>query len=185
MRCMERLFRRASVPLNVSEGRKPKPRMTFPLALAVGIEGDREVMELELTETTSAPELLERLQAQAPIGLRFESVEVVPPGQRKARAINASYRIAVPTARVTGLDDRIHRLLSASSSIVQRRNRSTPIDLRAALLSLAFEAGVLRMRLKADPDAGAGPRDVLTALNLDDLEHSGFPLARTDVEIDS
>ena len=45
MRCLERLFRRAGLALSFSEGFHPKPRMTFPLALAVGIEGVDEVME--------------------------------------------------------------------------------------------------------------------------------------------
>ena len=50
MRSLERLFRRAGLSLGMSEGYRPKPRMNFPLALAVGIEGRREVMELELNE---------------------------------------------------------------------------------------------------------------------------------------
>ena len=41
------------------------------------------------------------------------------------------------------------------------------------------------MRLKTDPGGSAGPRDVLAALGLEDLEHEGTALTRTDVEIDS
>ena len=185
MRCLERLFRRAGLPLSMSEGHRPRPRMTFPLALAVGIEGQREVMELELTDAPSADDLQERLLPQTPSGLRIESVEVLPPGTSKARAVSASYQIAVDSSRAAGMDERIHRLLSASSSLIRRPNRSTPIDLRAAILSLALREGTLEMRLKADSTAGAGPRDVLTALGLEDLEHSGIHLTRTDVEIDS
>ena len=39
MRTWERLFRRAGVPLGMTEGFHPKPRMNFPSALAVGIAG--------------------------------------------------------------------------------------------------------------------------------------------------
>ena len=80
MRSLERLFRRAGLSLGMSEGYRPKPRMNFPLALAVGIEGRREVMELEVNEAPPADELLARLRAQAPPGLRIESLEVLPPG---------------------------------------------------------------------------------------------------------
>ena len=52
MRCMERLFRRAALPLGMSQGFHPKPRMSFPAALAVGIAAMDEVMELELAEQT-------------------------------------------------------------------------------------------------------------------------------------
>ena len=42
------IFRRAGVAMGFSRGFHPKPRMTFPSALAVGIEGLDEVMEVEL-----------------------------------------------------------------------------------------------------------------------------------------
>ncbi len=50
MRCLERVFRRAQLALGFSQGFHPKPRMTFPSALAVGIEGLDEVMEVELAD---------------------------------------------------------------------------------------------------------------------------------------
>ena len=96
MRCLERLFRRAGLALSFSQGFHPKPRMTFPLALAVGIEGLDEVMELELAEPATAAELLRRLSPQAPPGLVFRAVEVLPEGSRKAHVQSASYEAPIP-----------------------------------------------------------------------------------------
>ncbi len=185
MRSLERLFRRAGLSLGMSQGYRPKPRVNFPLALAVGIEGRREVMELELNEAPPADELLARLQPQAPPGLRIESLEVLPPGHPKARAVSASYQMAIPLSRLPGLDERIQRLLSASTSLIRRPNRSAPINLRASLVALALEDDILKMRLKTDPGGSAGPRDVLAALGLEDIEQEGIALTRSDVEIDS
>ena len=184
MRSLERAFRRAGLLLGMSEGYRPKPRMNFPLALAVGMEGQREVMELELQETPSTAELLARLQPQAPVGLRFESLEVLTEGSRKARAVSASYRMAIPQSRMPDLETKIQRLLAASTLSVPRPNRSAPVDVRPALVALALRDDVLEMRLKTDPGGGAGPRDVLAALELDDLERHGTVLTRSDVEID-
>ena len=185
MRSLERLFRRAGLSLGMSEGYRPKPRVNFPLALAVGIEGRREVMELELNAASPADELLTRLQAQAPAGLRIESLEFLPPDHRKARPVSASYQIAIPVSRLPGLEERIQRLLSASTLLVRRPNRSAPIDLRASLLALALDEDRLEMRLKTDPGGSAGPRDVLPVLGLQDLEQEGIALTRSDVAIDS
>jgi hypothetical protein len=129
--------------------------------------------------------LLARLQSQAPPGLRIESLEVLPPGSRKARAVSASYQIATAASRYPGLEARVQRLLSASTSLIRRPNHSAPIDLRASLLALALREDTLEMRLKTDAGGIAGPRDVLAALGLEDLEHEGIVLTRTDVEIDS
>jgi radical SAM-linked protein len=206
MRSLERAFRRAGLSLGMSEGYRPKPRMHFPLALAVGMEGRREVMELELNDAPSADELLERLRPQAPAGLRFESLEILPPGSRKACAIGVSYQMAVPATRdpqtdtpvpgLPGLEERIQRLLAASTWPVRRPNRQTPVDARAGLVELALRDNIVDMRLAAAssadrgkdlpaPPAPAGPRDVLTALELDDLEPHATVLIRTDVEIAS
>ena len=96
MRCVERLFRRAGLAMGMSEGFHPKPRMTFPLPLAVGIEGLDEVMEIELTDTPQAEPLLRLLSSQAPAGLAFRSVELLTEGQRKAQPRSASYRATIP-----------------------------------------------------------------------------------------
>jgi radical SAM-linked protein len=185
MRTMERLFRRAELPLAMSQGYHPKPRMTFPLALALGIAGENEVMELELAEALSAEELQERLVPQAPPGLQFRAIEVLPEGSRKARARSASYEAPIPEPRQAGLDARIAALLSAVEFPVRRPARPQAIDVRSAVEDVAFAAGQLRLRLRTGPGPMAGPRDVLAALGLDDLEQAGVCLTRTDVEIDS
>jgi radical SAM-linked protein len=184
MRCLERLFRRAGLALGMSQGFHPKPRLTFPLALAVGIEGEDEVLEVELTETPQAEELLDRLSRQTPPGLAFRSVEVLPAGSPKARPRSASYQAPIPPSRRAGLEERIGRLWAADSWPWHRPRGHAVIDLRADLLSLTLSEDVLQMRLRAGPEGRAGPRDVLAALDLADIEHEGVRLARTAVEID-
>ena len=185
MRCLERLFRRAELALAMSQGFHPKPRMTFPLALAVGIEGRDEVMEVELTESTAEDALLTRLVPQAPVGLRFLSAAMLPEGSRKARAITAAYEIAIPLPRCAAVESRIRELRASPSFPIRRPNRTAPIDLVVSLVDLALDQGMLKMRLRTDPGGSAGPRDVLAALGLDDLEHEGVSLIRTAVEIDA
>ena len=47
----------------MSEGFHPKARMSFPLALSLGIEGLDEVMEVEFRESLAAEEIGSRLRA--------------------------------------------------------------------------------------------------------------------------
>jgi len=183
MRCMERMFRRAEMPLRMSQGFHPKPRMTFPLALAVGIEGIDEVMELELTRSQTAEELLGRLALQAPPGLTLTSVEVVEPGSKKARVCGVSYQVPIPPQRRMGLLGRISRLLAASSYPITRPNRAVPVDLHPLLEELTLREGMLVMRLRTGNGPSASPRDLLSALELGDLEQQGVHLTRTSVEI--
>ena len=183
MRCFERLLRRAGLALSFSQGFHPKPRMTFPLALAVGIEGLDEVMEVELAEEVRADELLARIAPQAPAGLGFRGAEVLPEGSRKAHIQAASYEAPIPAALLPGLGRRIERLCAAPSWPIERGRGRAPLDLRPLLLELSLDQAVLRMRLRVDSRGSAGPRDVLRALELGEIERQGSRLCRTAVEV--
>ncbi len=183
MRCMERLFRRAELPLALSEGFHPKPRMSFPSALAVGIESVDEVMELELAESRPTEQVLVELARQAPPGLTIRSVDLLPPGSKKARLRSESYRVPIPPLCRDGLAEKIDRLLAAPSCPIQRPGRKGAVDLRPLLEELTLDDGILSMRLRAGSRRSARPRDVLAALGLADLELQGTHLRRTAVEV--
>jgi radical SAM-linked protein len=183
MRCLERVFRRAGLALSFSQGFHPKLRMTFPLALAVGIEGVDEVMEVELAESYTAEELLRRLPPQCPPGLVIRAIDVLPPEAKKAQVQSVAYEALIPPARRTELGQRIEHLLAASSWPIERAHGRRPIDLRPLVLGLVLDEGVLQMRLRVDRQGSVGPRDVLAALGLAGLEQQGVRLRRTVVEV--
>jgi len=158
--------------------------MTFPLPLALGIEGCHELMEVELSEALPADEVQRRLAAQLPAGLALRSVEVLPPQTRKPRVRSVVYEVPVPGAHAEGLAGRLAELLGARHWPVRRSRGRKPLDLRPLVESLCFEQGMLRMRLRADAQASAGARDVLCALKLDELEAEGVCIRRTAVEIE-
>jgi radical SAM-linked protein len=182
VRLMERLFRRAGLVLGMSEGFHPKPRMSFPSALAVGIEGLDEVMELELAESTTAEELQTRLAAQALAGLEFRSVECLDPGTPKAQLRSSTYQMSIPAARLTELSERVARLREAGTCPIQRPSGRS-LELCRFLDDLSLENDRLTVRLRFDPQGSPGPRDVSAALGLGDLEPQGARWARTAVEL--
>jgi radical SAM-linked protein len=185
VRLLERLFRRAGLRLGMSEGFHPKPRMSFPSALALGIEGLDEVMELELAESSPGEELLGRLESHAVAGLVFRSVEILPPRARKARVRSARYRVSIPPPRRDQVAERTARLLARTSFPIDRPDGRGPVDVRRGVEELEFRDGVLTMRLSAGRGPTAGPRELLRALELDDLEHEGVRITRTAVEIEA
>lgn len=185
VRTMERLFRRAGLRLSMSEGFHPKPRMSFPSALAVGIEGHDEVMELELAQSPCEAALLADLSQHAVPGLAFHRVELLPDEGKiqKARLTHVTYRIVVPEERRQETSRRAAELMAASTAVVHRPGRPEPLDLRPLLDALRVEDGELVIRLRVAPGANPGPRDVLELLTLADLESQGVCLRRTAVEV--
>ena len=183
MRTWERLFRRANLPLGMTEGFHPKPRMNFPSALAVGIAGDDEVLEVELSEDWPAERLAAAIAAQAPEGLAVRKVEAASQGSKKAQAVGLTFQVDVPEHRRTAAAERIVAFLAGEKHEINREGRSAPLDLRPLVVALSLENGKLTMRLRVDREGSARPREVLAAVGLEELELAGYSLTRTEVEI--
>lgn len=185
VRTFERAFRRAGLRLQMSQGFHPKPRMSFPLALAVGIAGTREVLEVNLTESLSVEQLREAIESQLPQGLAIDQVEALPPGARKAVVRYAVYRMSLCSEdNQHELQSRIDGLLCQASLPVRRVGRDTCVDIRPYLDQLAIVDDQLRMGVHVTPRGSLRPREVLRALGWDDLESARRNLTRVDVVVD-
>lgn len=185
MRCLERMLRRAALPVARTGGFNPRPKATFALAMALGIEGGREVLDLEFDEPMEPSEVLLRLTAEAPPGFDFLEAEAVAPG-RAARVVAASYRLAIPEDRREAARASVADLLSRESWPYTRHrpDRTVELDLRPFVLGAGLEDdGALALRMKIAPDGSARPEEVLDALGLRDLTAQGAILCRTDVEL--
>lgn len=62
-RALERAVRRADLPYAVSQGFSPHMKMAFGAALPVGVGGDEEIFDVQLTEYVAPERALERLRA--------------------------------------------------------------------------------------------------------------------------
>ena len=185
MRCLERMIRRAELPVAQSQGFSPRPKLIFTLALALGIEGRREVIDIEFTEALEPSEVLRRLNNVAPDGLVWLEAEEIPPG-RAAQADSVSYQLDVPMERREAARAALSALLASEHWPIVRRkaDRETTIDLRAFVLDAELDpTGVLSFRLKIQPSGSARPEELLEALRLHDLLTQGSILIRTDMEL--
>ncbi len=182
-RTLERQFRRSELPLAMSEGFHPHPRMTFASALALGIEGVDEVVDVLLEEPVKPEVVQQRLVAQSPPGLVITEVQLLDAQDRKLQVKRVCYEIRVPTSRQEATREAIAHLLQQASYPLQRAGRREPIDLRPDLEELRLENDRLRIGLRVTPQATARPREILHVLGLDDLESHGVPLVRTQVEL--
>ncbi|MEI6286926.1 MAG: TIGR03936 family radical SAM-associated protein [Bacillota bacterium] len=75
---IERSFRRANVVVEYSEGFNPHMKLSFGPALALGCESNGEYIDIKLSETAVCENLLERINACTPPGVRFISYLKLP-----------------------------------------------------------------------------------------------------------
>jgi radical SAM-linked protein len=187
MRCLERMLRRARVPVAMSQGFNPRPKVTFALALGLGIEGRREVVDIELALPLEPFELLDKLAAVSPPGFEWTHVEPLPADAPPPQARTVEYRFPVNEERLAAAQATLESLLASASWPFTRRRpkRESTFDLRPELIGAELTPlGVLRFRLKVSPDGSARPEELLEALALRDLLDRGAVLARTDVYLE-
>lgn len=183
MRCFERMFRRARVPVKFTQGFHPAPRVVFALSLPLGVVGRNEVVELELTEPLAADDLRARLNAQAPAGLTLTAAAVVPP---KATAMpwRMVYRMPLPADRVAAARAAADGLLAADKVWADRlRPRPRRVNIRPYLRRLAADAGDLVMDLWVTPSGTARADELLRLLGVADVHAAGAVLERAELEI--
>src|ERR1700712_2528911 len=79
MRAMMRAVRRAGLPVRLTEGFNPRPRIVFPVALEVGVASLDEVAEIEFNQCLDTQEVFRRLSSALPPGLELKTVQEMPP----------------------------------------------------------------------------------------------------------
>jgi radical SAM-linked protein len=165
MRTIERLLRRSKLPVAMSEGFHPKVRMSFPSALALGVSGEAEVMELDLTENLETETILQSLNDCSVEGLSFYSAVKVSEGVPKARVTSDRYEMLLPE----NLCEKTSRLINpflAQHSVWGVKSNGKSVDIRSAVLSLRLEGNCLKMELAVTSGSDAGFREVLDILEL-------------------
>jgi radical SAM-linked protein len=115
MRALQRALRRAGVPLAYTQGFNPQPKVSVAQALAVGVEGLRELGEVELTSRIEPADLLARWNAQLPPELKILRAWEAP---LKGPSLSAGVRGAAYQVRLlpNGWDPTILAALGAAGA---------------------------------------------------------------------
>ncbi|HEX5445651.1 MAG TPA: TIGR03936 family radical SAM-associated protein [Pirellulales bacterium] len=185
-RAWERVFRRAGLEVRMSEGFHPKPRLSFPSALAMGVAGLDEVLDAELTGPHSPEALLAALTPRLVEGLSIKSIEVLPAEGRASRVERVAYELPIPGERQAALAERLARWPEAATAERARgagQGGRKPVDLADLVEHIELCEGVLRLEVKVSGEGTARPRELLAALGLDDLERQGAYFTRTAVKL--
>jgi len=208
-RLWERLLRRAGLHLSMSQGFHPKPRISFPSALALGVEGLNEVVEVELAQVIEAPDLRQRLIADNQPGLEIKSVQrvaranpnrpgIIPlPGFVKAKLHSSVYEIQLPQADSAApqahmddnllLTDAVDQAIQAAklrgTLSVCRKDKTVTADVASTLPVFYRRDQTIHLVQLDNPDATLKPTEILDTIGLDDLIDQGAMVRRTQVNL--
>lgn len=186
MHCFERMMRRAELPICVTKGFHPQPRIVFAQSLALGVAGLNEVVELELTHPVEPDAILEKLRQHAPPGIDFLTIQPISM-KAGARVRRAFFRLSVSGLSVPASDElqgKIDQLLSKEEAWVARaRPQPRTVNLRPFIQSLCYSDGALTMALWVTANGAARPDEIARLLGLDALLDGGAWFERVHLEL--
>lgn len=75
MRALLRALRRADLPLKITQGFNPHPKLSIKRALKLGLESENEEATVVLKAQVAPQEFKERLQKQLPEGIELKDAQ--------------------------------------------------------------------------------------------------------------
>ncbi len=175
-RLLQRLFRRADVPVLYSLGFHPKPLMVFAPALGLGIPSLGEIVDVRVDNDDTAEALVARLAQVSPEGMAMIAGRKLPTGAAALpKVIQAADWLIAPAPDGMRMDvDRLARLAEAfmargEAPVVRSAHgdhASRTIDVRKYVLSIApaDEAMAQKLALALEwGDPNAAPPAMLVA----------------------
>ena len=174
MRTWERALRRAGLPLAYSQGFSPHARLALGAPLAVGFEGERELLDAWMAPPVAPVEVAGRLGGELPDGLSVVAVEEVAHEEPSLQSAitSATYELVFDRADVDAdeLRWRVDGLLATHElEWEEQRGQKTRIyDIRATVrdIDVRAERGrvVVSMHLESREGLTGRPLSVLDAL---------------------
>ncbi|MEA3367306.1 MAG: TIGR03936 family radical SAM-associated protein [Planctomycetota bacterium] len=184
MRLWERALRRAGLPLRLSQGYNPRPKMSLTEPRSVGIASEAEILEFELADWVNPDAVLERLRSQVPSGIAMRSLDLVRPTD-KAHPTTVVY-VARLESPPSDLADRARRVLDRREApVVRPRPKGDKhLDARPFIQDLETTDGrEVRMTLATGPSGTVRPDEVLRLMGFDRDEILRADIQRTDIRL--
>ena len=166
-RAVQRTFARAGVPIALSQGMRPKPRLSLPLPLPVGAAGCEELAVVEVPDDLPGPAAaLRELRAAAPPGLRPLAIVVVGDQHPRPQALEARYACVLEgdAGAVQAAVERYATEVSVVRERVSPKGRRM-LDLKEYVVHAAAEAAPggarLSFAIRHRDDGAARPQEFI------------------------
>ena len=183
MRLWERALRRARLPLRMSEGFNPRPRMSLVEPRSVGIASEAELIEFELADWVNPDVALDALRRQVPTGIEVASLDLVRPSDKaRPQAVVYVARLQEPCPDLPG---RVARLLALDKAPIVRHRPTgdKSLDARAFIQTVEAGAAEVHMVLTTGPTGTVRPDEILRLLGFSPDAVARTKIQRTEIRL--
>jgi radical SAM-linked protein len=184
-RAVERGVRKAGLPIALSAGFTPHPKISYAGAAPTGTASEAEYLELSLTERLDASDVRARLDAALPDGIDVIDVldgpvpladlqleasewEVVLPGVQPAEAARAATEfLALPAAEVERLTNKGRRRVDARAAVITMETARHAAGTQDGAAGTQSDGNAILRMVVRHVIPAVRPDDILAALHRD------------------
>lgn len=147
LKTIQKNIRRSGLPVEFSQGFNPHMNTSIAQPLSVGVYSSGEYMDMILTTETDEQEIVDKLNATAPSGIKYISALAIPYtlGEKKvpqAMALidAARYTIKIKYSDVSKLEEEMTNLLKIETwnTIKKSKKGEREVDLRTLVKEFSF-----------------------------------------------
>lgn len=130
MRTVQKIIKRAALPIEYSQGFNPHMSISFAQPLAVGVYSHGEYMDMSLAEELDEQYIIDALNQNAPNGIRFyKAIKLIQKGEKKvpksmAGVDGALYKIQIKYNDVSKLEYQLNKLKKQDQWIALKKTKS-------------------------------------------------------------
>lgn len=168
LQTFERAIRRAGFEVAYTQGFNPRPKLTFALALPLGVESYDEILDIELPRAVDAGRFLEGIASVLPPGLNPLACEALT-GKSSLQVESCDYAVELEPEQIDVVSNGLERFAAASDPVItrERKGRVREIQIKQLLDGVRLDRQRLVFTVCYPPEGGLKPGEFLTWLGLD------------------
>lgn len=147
MRTIQRMIRRSKLKVEYSKGFNPHINMSIAQPLAVGIYSCGEYMDLNFEEETDEDEIKEKLNKNAPMGIRIFEVEKIKDAENKkifksmAEVYAAKYIIKIKYLNSQAISQSMNDLMNEEcwNTIKKTKRGEAEVDIKKLVKMIKYK----------------------------------------------
>ncbi|MDZ4723561.1 MAG: TIGR03936 family radical SAM-associated protein [candidate division Zixibacteria bacterium] len=169
MRLLERVIRRAELPVAYSQGMTPTMKLSFGPPLPLGFTSEAEYVDITL-ETNCMPYMIDDLKKALPDGIEIVQASIAWEKNSSLSAALNRVEYVVPIDEWNGLDtldSAIEAVMSASTLpyIRKDKDKEVSVDLKPGIFAISRDQKMLSMSLGIGDGGYVRPAEVLSFLS--------------------
>ena len=147
LKTIQKNIRRAGLPVEFSQGFNPHMNTSIAQPLSVGVYSSGEYMDMVLISEVDEQEIVDKLNATAPSGIKYISALAIPytPGEKKvpqAMALidAARYTIKIKYSDVSNLEEEMTNLVDSETwnTIKKSKKGEREVNLKTLIKEFSF-----------------------------------------------